>query len=83
MGRIRDWANVIDRPAPAPADLSSGGKAQLSPKFTEWLMGLQEGWVTGNGLTRSQELQALGNGVVPQQAAVALHEMYQNIQKIY
>ena len=34
-------------------------------------MGLPDGWVTGAGLSRSQELKMLGNGVVPQQAAAA------------
>jgi DNA (cytosine-5)-methyltransferase 1 len=37
------------------------------------MMGLPAGWVTGHGLTASQELKMLGNGVVPQQAALALH----------
>jgi DNA (cytosine-5)-methyltransferase 1 len=36
------------------------------------MMGLPEGWVTGYGLSASQELKMLGNGVVPQQAALAL-----------
>jgi DNA (cytosine-5)-methyltransferase 1 len=41
--------------------------------FVEWLMGLPEGWVTEvPGLTRTQQSVALGNGVVPQQAAAAL-----------
>lgn len=35
-------------------------------------MGLPAGWVTGHGLSPSQELKMLGNGVVPQQAALAL-----------
>lgn len=36
-------------------------------------MGLPAGWVTQvPGLTRKQQLKALGNGVVPQQAALAL-----------
>ena len=36
-------------------------------------MGLPEGWVTDvPGLTRNEQLHALGNGVVPQQAAMAL-----------
>lgn len=36
------------------------------------MMGLPEGWVTGHGLSNSQALKMLGNGVVPQQAALAL-----------
>lgn len=36
-------------------------------------MGLPEGWVTDvPGLSRNAQLKALGNGVVPQQAAMAL-----------
>jgi len=37
------------------------------------MMGLPEGHVTGHGLSNSQALKMLGNGVVPQQAALALH----------
>jgi DNA (cytosine-5)-methyltransferase 1 len=37
------------------------------------MMGLDAGHVTAvPGLTRTQQLKALGNGVVPQQAAAAL-----------
>ena len=36
------------------------------------MMGLPLGWVTGLGLSRTAELKMLGNGVVPQQAALAL-----------
>ena len=36
------------------------------------MMGLPQGWVTAApGLTRNQQLQILGNGVVPQQGALA------------
>lgn len=39
----------------------------------EWMQGLPEGWVTAvPGLTRNAQLKALGNGVVPQQAELAL-----------
>ncbi|MEU3198477.1 hypothetical protein [Streptomyces sp. NPDC006996] len=41
--------------------------------FVEWLMGLPTGHVTDvPGLSRTAQLKALGNGVVPQQAAAAL-----------
>jgi DNA (cytosine-5)-methyltransferase 1 len=36
------------------------------------MMGLPEGHVTGRGLSAAQELKMLGNGVCPQQAALAL-----------
>ncbi|MFE2871394.1 hypothetical protein [Embleya sp. NPDC059259] len=39
----------------------------------EWLMGLRAGHVTDvPGLTRTAQLHALGNGVIPAQAAAAL-----------
>jgi DNA (cytosine-5)-methyltransferase 1 len=40
------------------------------------MMGLPEGHVTNvPGLTRNEQLKALGNGVVPQQAYAALSMM--------
>lgn len=45
---------------------------RLNPKFVEWMMGLPNGWVTETGLSVSQQLKMLGNGVVPQQAKLAL-----------
>lgn len=46
---------------------------RLSPAFTEWLMGLPSGWVTATpGVSRTDQLRVLGNGVVPAQAAHAL-----------
>jgi DNA (cytosine-5)-methyltransferase 1 len=45
---------------------------KLNPKFVEYMMGLPEGWVTNLELSRSQQLKILGNGVVPQQAYLAL-----------
>lgn len=45
----------------------------LSPRFVEWMMGLPDGWVTDVPcLSRNDMLRALGNGVVPQQAAAAV-----------
>lgn len=70
---IRRWESVIGRPAPALTVLTKGGKPKLSPRFVEWLMGLPAGWVVDvPGLTRNQQLHALGNGVCPQQAAFAI-----------
>jgi hypothetical protein len=48
------------------------GNHRLSSKFTEWMMGLPDGWITDIGLKRNDELKACGNGVVPQQAELAL-----------
>jgi hypothetical protein len=70
---VRRWGTVLGRPAPAPTEVSRNGGQRLSPRFVEWMMGLDDGWVTAvPGLTRNDQLKALGNGVVPQQAAAAL-----------
>jgi DNA (cytosine-5)-methyltransferase 1 len=70
---IERWAEIIGRPPPEPT-LADGQKGQhrLSSKFTEWLMGLPDGWITGHGLHRKDEIKMAGNGVVPQQARLAL-----------
>lgn len=65
---ITRWERAT-RPAPRPTD----DAGRLSPRFVEWMQGLPPGWVTGTpGLGRPAQLTALGNGVVPQQAARAL-----------
>ena len=50
-------------------------KRVLSPRFCEWMMGLPEGWVTDIEISRAKQLRALGNGVVPQQAAQAIRAL--------
>lgn len=40
-------------------------------------MGLPAGWVTDVPISRNAQLKALGNGVVPQQAAAAVHRLLQ------
>jgi hypothetical protein len=70
---IRRWEDVIGRPAPEPTKPDGkDGNHRLSSKFTEWMMGLPNGWITDIGLKRNDELKACGNGVVPQQAELAL-----------
>ena len=70
---IERWEKLTGRPAPEPT-LPDGQKGQhrLSAKFTEWLMGLPDGWITGHGLHRKDAIKMAGNGVVPQQAKLAL-----------
>ncbi|MFF9088608.1 DNA cytosine methyltransferase [Streptomyces sp. NPDC014991] len=66
---IARWEAATGRRAPWATD----DRGRLSPEFVEWMMGLDAGHVTAvPGLTRTQQLKALGNGVVPQQAAAAL-----------
>jgi DNA (cytosine-5)-methyltransferase 1 len=70
---IRRWESIILRPAPEPTKPDGKeGNHRLSSKFTEWMMGLPDGWITDIGLKRNDELKACGNGVVPQQAELAL-----------
>ena len=68
---VRRW-EAITRPAPSPTFSGSDGRPRLSPLFVEWMMGLPVGHVTGHGLSVTQELKMLGNGVCPQQARLAL-----------
>lgn len=72
---IARWEAVLGRRAPAPTRGDGrGGGHRLSAHFVEWMMGLSDGWVTAPeiGLTRNEQLKALGNGVVPQQATAAI-----------
>jgi len=57
----------------APNTLDQLGR--LNPPFVEYMMGLPKGWVTESGLSRSQQLKMLGNGVVPQQAYYAIQQL--------
>jgi len=77
---IRRWEQTLGRPAPLPTNPDGkDGAHRLSSKFTEWMMGLPEGWVTGVGLSRNEELKACGNGVVPQQAELALRILLEGV----
>ena len=77
---IRRWEKTLGRSAPSPTK-SDGkdGAHRLSSKFTEWMMGLPSGWITEVGLSRNDELKACGNGVVPQQAELALRALLEGV----
>ena len=62
---IRRWEAVLGRPMPEPTD----GQGRLSPRMVEHMMGYPEGWV--DGVSRTGQLKALGNAIVPHQAAAA------------
>jgi DNA (cytosine-5)-methyltransferase 1 len=76
---IARWERLT-RPAPAPTEPSKRGKfgARLSPRFSEWLMGWPEGWVTDVDMPRGTQLKLIGNGVVPRQAEAALQILLQD-----
>lgn len=77
---IRRWERVLGRPAPWPTDV----RGRLTPVFSEWLMGLPDGWVTctpgPTGMSpaslRNAMLKALGNGVVRRQAEAAIRLLH-------
>lgn len=82
---IARWEKVTGQAAPPPSTPSrrAGGKPQLSARFVEWMMGLPDGHVTGPDLAlpREHQLRLLGNGVVPQQAALAVRQLTQTVRK--
>ena len=72
---IQRW-EALTRPAPNPVEMNRNARPRLSAAFSEWMMGLPLGHVTGvPGLSRTAQLKAIGNGVCPQQAAVALQQL--------
>ncbi len=64
---ITRWEEILGRTAPVPVD-----ERGINTSFVEWMMGLSENHVCNQGLSRTAELKMLGNGVVPQQALLAL-----------
>lgn len=77
---IRRWEEVLGRTAPLPTKPDGKeGAHRLSSRFTEWMMGVPEGWITDVGLSRNEELKACGNGVVPQQAELALRILLEGV----
>jgi DNA (cytosine-5)-methyltransferase 1 len=69
---IQRWMKVTGLPPPWPTERGAWGQTRLSPRFTEWAMGLPAGFVTDLDLPYGAQLRILGNGVVPQQAMAAL-----------
>jgi DNA (cytosine-5)-methyltransferase 1 len=69
---IARWEQLT-RPAPAPTIPGKNGRPRLNPQFSEWMMGWPAGWVTDvPGMRDPWKHHAIGNGVVPQQAAAAI-----------
>lgn len=79
---IRRWETVLGRLTPHPTQLGNHGRPVLAPAFVEHLMGLPPGWVTDLPLPRTAQLRALGNGVVPQQAAHAVSLLLHDLAEL-
>lgn len=72
---VRTWERIVG-PAPAPTETNRNGRPRLNAAFAEYLMGLPPGHVTAvPGISRADQLKAIGNGVCPQQAAAALTQL--------
>lgn len=66
---IRRWERVLGRPAPAPTSPDARGNLRISPAFTEWVMGIDEGGITRHAdMPRPQQIKRAGNSVVTLQA---------------
>ncbi|MGD6750311.1 DNA cytosine methyltransferase [Streptomyces sp. BH105] len=65
---IHRWESTIGVPAPYPTEIGPRGGRRLTAAFAEWLMGIPGRVTTIDGLSRSQQLHKIGNGVVPLQA---------------
>lgn len=76
---IERWEQVSGVPAPKPTEAAPKARAgrRLSPALSEWMMDVPAGFVTGPevGLTRTEQLKAIGNGVVRSQAAAAIRHL--------
>lgn len=88
---IARWERVLGRPAPAPTQPGKGGAPRLSARFTEWMMGMEDGHVTNSAIwegvkpatARNLQLKLCGNGVVQQQAALALRILLTRAYQAY
>lgn len=73
---IERWETITGRWCPLPLVTGPRGGPVLNARFGEWMQGLPEGWVTDvQGVNREQAIEALGNGVVPQQAVAAIRQL--------
>jgi DNA (cytosine-5)-methyltransferase 1 len=75
---IDHWAGIVDRDPPPPVTTTARGAVNPNPAVVEWLMGLPEGWVTSpdTGLSPARQVKALGNGVLPHQARLAISALH-------
>lgn len=75
---IRRWESLLGRAAPDPTEPNKNGRPRLTVAFDEWMMGLPEGWVGDIDIPYGAKIKLCGNGVVPQQAELALRLLLDN-----
>ena len=66
----------MKRRAPFPFEVGPNDNRRVTVAFVEWMMMLPEGHVADIPIARIHQLRALGNGVVPNQAALALSHLH-------
>lgn len=80
---IRRQEALSGREAPIPTELGPRGGRRLAARFAEWLMWIPDGHVTAvPGLSRSEQLQRIGNGVVPVQALTGYEHLANLMNRI-
>ena len=67
---IHHWETVTSTPAPAATEPNKNGNPRITVAFVTWMMGWPQDWLAGS--SRPNQLMLLGNGVVPQQARLAI-----------
>lgn len=83
---IEGWEIATNQWAPIPVELNSNGNLRIAARFSEWMMGWPTGWVTDlittnrrlykeGMISRTAAMRMIGNGVVPQQAEMAIAEL--------
>lgn len=72
---IRRWEDILGVPAPEPTHRGPRGGVKVAPAFAEWLMGVPGRITSVPNLSINDQLRLAGNGVVPQQARLAILEL--------
>jgi DNA (cytosine-5)-methyltransferase 1 len=79
---VARWEQVTGVPAPdatVPNPRAKVGRS-LSPYLTEWLMGVPGRITSVPGLDRNAQIKLAGNGVVPQQAELAIRQLLAHLE---
>lgn len=70
------WVKVNGRTYPDPVVYDGRDEGpRLNVDFVSWMMGLPDGWLDAEGVSRKDKMILCGNGVVPQQAEAAIKEL--------
>lgn len=78
---IKRWEDVLGVEAPVATVVNDRAKMgrSLNPWLPEWMMGIPGRITSVPGLDRNTQIKLAGNGVVPQQAILAITELYDRL----